>query len=135
MLVERRTDWLRESSVSMLAPTAAPAYQTVKELLVGARIYVGNLPFPITSDQLQEMFGPFGDIVEARVITDRSTGQSKGFGFVEMGSEEAAQAAIAQLNGTTIENRTLRVNEAEARPDRPRRDYGSRGGGYGGDRW
>jgi RNA recognition motif-containing protein len=122
----------------MLTPLPAHAYTSVKESHVGTRIYVGNLPFSATGEQLQELFGPFGDVVEARVITDRSTGQSKGFGFVEMSTEEATQAAIAQLNGTTLDGRTLRVNEAEARPDRPRRDGGSRGGyggGYGGDRW
>lgn len=98
----------------------------MKELYVGTRIYVGNLPYSTTSEQLQQMFSQYGDVVDARVITDRSTGQSKGFGFVEMSTEAAAGEAIAQLNGTLLGERTLRVNEAEARPERPRSGYGDR---------
>lgn len=100
---------------------------------MGTRIYVGNLPFSATDDQLAQMFGPYGNVVDARVITDRSTGQGKGFGFVEMGTEDEARNAIEQLNGTVMDGRTLRVNEAQPRPDRPRGGGGGYGGGgYGG---
>ncbi|HKS71310.1 MAG TPA: RNA-binding protein [Ktedonobacterales bacterium] len=97
---------------------------------MGTRIYVGNLPFSATDDQLAQMFGAYGNVVDARVITDRATGQGKGFGFVEMGTEDEARNAIAQLNGTMMDGRALRVNEAQPRPDRPR--GGGGGGGYGG---
>ncbi len=100
---------------------------------MGTRIYVGNLPFSATNEQLVQMFSPFGDVVDARVITDRATGQGKGFGFVEMGSDDAARNAIAQLDGTAMDGRTLRVNEAQPRPDHPRGGGGGYGGGgYGG---
>lgn len=97
---------------------------------MGTRIYVGNLPFSATDDQLAQTFGAYGNVVDARVITDRATGQGKGFGFVEMGTEDEARNAIAQLNGTMMDGRALRVNEAQPRPDRPR--GGGGGGGYGG---
>lgn len=97
------------------------------------RIYVGNLPYNIDNQQLASMFGEYGDVVEASVITDRDTGQSKGFGFVQMAQDDQADAAIAQLNGTQLGNRTLRVSEAQPRPERSGGGGGySRGGGYGG---
>lgn len=96
---------------------------------MATRIYVGNLPYTADSQQLTELFGVFGEVVEATVVTDRETGQSKGFGFVQMATDEAAHNAIAGLNGTMVGNRTIRVNEAQARPER-----GPRGGGYGGGR-
>jgi RNA recognition motif-containing protein len=94
---------------------------------VATRIYVGNLPYSADDQQLQQLFSAFGDVVEASVVMDRGTGQSKGFGFVEMANDEDAHKAIAALNGTMLGNRTIRVNEAQPRPER-----GSRGGGYGG---
>lgn len=97
---------------------------------MGTRIYVGNLPFSATDDQLAQTFGAYGNVVDARVITDRATGQGKGFGFVEMGTEDEARNAIAQLNGTMMDGRALRVNEAQPRPERGGRGGG--GGGYGG---
>jgi len=96
---------------------------------VATRIYVGNLPYSADSQQLSQLFSVFGDVVEATVVTDRETGQSKGFGFVQMATDEAASNAIASLNGTMLGNRTIRVNEAQARPER-----GPRGGGYSRDR-
>lgn len=111
------------------------------------RIYVGNLPYSASDNELREWFGPFGDIDSANVIMDKFTGQSRGFGFVEMSNDEQARAAIAALNGREIGGRALRVNEAEARPDRGsggggggRGGYGGGGGGggrggYGGDRY
>ncbi|HEX6542209.1 MAG TPA: RNA-binding protein [Ktedonobacterales bacterium] len=93
------------------------------------RIYVGNLPYSIGNEQLAQVFRAYGDVIEASVVTDRDSGQSKGFGFVEMSDDEAARNAIASLNGTTLDNRTIRVNEAQPRAER---SGGSRsGGGYG----
>jgi RNA recognition motif-containing protein len=93
---------------------------------MGTRIYVGNLDYGVGDSDLEKMFAPHGTVQSAQVVMDRDTGRSKGFGFVEMGSEEEAQAAIAALNGKEIEGRTITVNEA-----RPR-EGGSRGGGGGG---
>ena len=92
------------------------------------RIYVGNLPHQVTSDDLADLFGQVGEVESATIITDRVTGQSKGFGFVEMGNEDA-EKAIGQLNGIELNGRPLTVNEA-----RPRQDRGGGRGGYGGDR-
>jgi len=83
---------------------------------VGTRIYVGNLPYSADSAQLSLIFSAYGDVVDARVITDRNSGQSKGFAFVEMDTEESARRAIAELNGTTLDNRILRVDAAGERP-------------------
>ena len=96
-------------------------------------IYVGNLPFETTEDSLQVTFTEYGEVSTARVITDRMTGRSRGFGFVEMPDNAQAEAAIKGLNGKDIDGRTLTVNEA-----RPREDNGGRGGGGGGNsgpRW
>lgn len=91
------------------------------------RIYVGNLPYSVDNQQLAEIFGEYGQVEEAVVVTDRDSGQSKGFGFVQMAVDAEALNAIAQLNGTQLGNRTLRVNEAQPRTDRP--SYGGGGGG------
>lgn len=96
------------------------------------KIYVGGLPYSVTERQLEEVFSVHGTVESARVITDRFTGRSRGFGFVEMADESAAQAAIEKLNGSQLEGRSLTVNEA--RPQQPRGDRGGYGGG-GGDRW
>lgn len=92
---------------------------------MGSRLYVGNLPYSVTDASLQEMFAGHGSVRSAKVITDRDTGRSKGFGFVEMGSDEDAQTAISKFNGAQMEGRTLTVNEA--RPMAPRE--GGMGGG------
>jgi RNA recognition motif-containing protein len=97
--------------------------------LVGKKLYCGNLTFGVSSAELESMFAEFGTVVSAQVITDRDSGRSKGFGFVEMSSDAEAQAAIAALNGKDHEGRALTVNEARPREDRPR---GGGGGGYGG---
>ena len=91
-------------------------------------IYVGNLPFDITDEVLQSAFSEYGEISTARVITDRFSGRSRGFGFVEMPKNEEAEAAIQSMNGKDYQGRALTVNEA-----RPREDSGG-GGGGGGDR-
>lgn len=99
------------------------------------KIYVGNLPYSFTSVELEKLFSPFGAVRSAEVINDRNTGQSRGFGFVEMESDEAMQAAIDKLNGSDCEGRPLRVNEARERTPRPSGSYGGGGGGgHGGGR-
>lgn len=85
---------------------------------MATRIYVGNLPYSATNEQLSQLFSAFGEVAEATIIMDRDTGQAKGFGFVQMAHEEAARSAIAELDGTTLDNRALRVNEAQPRPIR-----------------
>ena len=99
---------------------------------MGNRVYVGNLPYNVSDDDLAQMFAAHGAVQSAQVFVDRESGRSKGFGFVEMGSDEEAQAAISALNGMEIKGRTLTVNEA-----RPREGgSGGRGrGGYGGGRY
>lgn len=94
------------------------------------KLYVGGLPYSVTEDKLQEIFSAHGTVESARVITDRFTGRSRGFGFVEMSSEEEAQKAIDSLNESDLDGRSLTVNEA-----RPQEDRGGGGGGGGGDRW
>jgi RNA recognition motif-containing protein len=93
---------------------------------MGKKIYVGNLSYDVTDAALQTMFAPHGTVQSAQVIIDRETGRSKGFGFVEMGTDDEAKAAIAALNGQDNGGRALTVNEAKPRENRPS------GGGYGG---
>jgi cold-inducible RNA-binding protein len=96
------------------------------------RLYVGNLSFHTTEDVLQQTFGECGEVVDVKVVTDRETGRSRGFAFVTMGSPEAAQKAISELNGAELDGRSLRVNEAEERSDRGGGGGGGRGGFGGG---
>jgi RNA recognition motif-containing protein len=93
------------------------------------KIYVGNLNYNITEDDLRTTFEPFGDVSEATVISDRFSGRSKGFGFVEMPNQEEAEKAIAEMNGKEVQGRSLIVNQARPREERPRREGG------GGDRF
>jgi cold-inducible RNA-binding protein len=95
-----------------------------------SKLYVGNLAYSVNDDSLRQSFAEFGDVSSAKVMMDRDTGRSKGFGFVEMGSVEAAQAAIRGMHGKTIDGRALVVNEARPREERP----GGFGGGGGGGR-
>jgi RNA recognition motif-containing protein len=99
---------------------------------VGKKLYCGNLSYSVSSADLEGIFGEFGAVRKADVITDRDTGRSKGFGFVEMESDEAAQAAINALNGQERDGRALQVNEA--RPREERSGGGGGRGGYGGGR-
>lgn len=105
---------------------------------MGRRLYVGNLSYSVDSSTLQELFAQHGAVNSAEVISDRDTGRSKGFGFVEMGSDDEAQAAIAALNGHEHDGRALTVNEARPREERSggggggRGGYGGGGGGRGG---
>ena len=94
------------------------------------RIYVGNLPFSSTSQDVQELFEQYGAVTEVHLVTDRQTGQPRGFGFVQMDDDEAAEKAISELNNKDFQGRNLKVNEA--RPRENRGGGGGRGGGYGG---
>ena len=96
---------------------------------MGKKLYVGNLTYEVTDSALEKLFAPHGIVQSAQVIMDRDTGRSKGFGFVEMGSDHEAQAAITALNGQQVEGRSLTVNEAK-----PREDRGGSRGGSGGSR-
>jgi len=98
-------------------------------------IYVGNLSFDATEDQVRALFEAYGAVDKVSIITDRDTGQPRGFGFVEMADDEAAAKAMEGINGTNLGGRNLTVNEARPKSDRPRRDSGGGGrGGYGGGR-
>lgn len=106
---------------------------------MGNKLYVGNLAYSVRDDDLQQAFGEFGAVTSAKVMMDRDTGRSKGFGFVEMGSDAEAQAAIEGMNGQSLSGRAIVVNEARPREERPggfRGPYGGGGagggGGYGG---
>ncbi len=100
------------------------------------KLYVGGLPYSVTDGKLQELFADHGTVESARVIADKFTGQSRGFGFVEMGSGDEAQKAIQALNSTQLEGRTLVVNEAKPMASRDGGGGGGRGGGGGGrNRW
>jgi RNA recognition motif-containing protein len=87
------------------------------------RLYVGNLPFSVNSDDLEQMFAEFGEVTSSQVISDRETGRSRGFGFVELADEEAGRKAIEEMDGKDSGGRRLTVNVARAREERPRRDY------------
>ena len=100
---------------------------------MGKKLYVGNLPFNATDEALQGLFAPVGTVQSAKIITDRDTGRSKGFGFVEMSTDQEAADAIQKFNGADYGGRNMTV--AEARPMAPREDRGGRGGGGGGRRW
>jgi RNA recognition motif-containing protein len=96
------------------------------------KLFVGGLPFSTTDDELADAFSQFGTVASAKVITDRETGRSKGFGFVEFENDDEGKAAEAGMNGKELGGRTVTVNEARPREERPRRDFN--GGGNGGGR-
>jgi len=96
---------------------------------VGNRLFVGNLPYSVRDDSLEQAFAQYGSVQSARVLTDRDTGRSRGFGFVEMATDQEAQAAIDGLNDQELDGRRIVVNEA-----RPREEGRGGGGGYGGNR-
>lgn len=97
---------------------------------MGNRLYVGNLSFNSNKESVREAFAAFGEITDVHVVSDRETGQSRGFGFVTMGTAEAAQKAMREMNGALLDGRALKVNEAEERQNRG--GGGGGGGGYGG---
>ena len=101
---------------------------------MGNKLYVGYLPYTVRDEELQQSFGEFGSITSAKVMMERDTGRSKGFGFVEMGNDAEAQAAIAGMNGQSLGGRAITVNEARPMEARPPRTggFGGGGGGYGG---
>ena len=96
---------------------------------MGKKLYVGNLPYSVRDGDLEQAFGQFGSVTSAKVMMERDTGRSKGFGFVEMGSDEEAQSAISGMNGQPLGGRSVVVNEARPMEERPPR---SGGGGFGG---
>lgn len=96
---------------------------------MSTKLYVGNLPYSAKEESLKEHFSSAGSVASVKIIIDRETGRSKGFGFVEMESEDGAQSAVSQLDGQEFEGRSLRVSEAKPQPERE-----SRGGGFGGGR-
>ena len=97
-----------------------------KEPEMAVRLYVGNLPYSITQSRLQEIFSPFGALGEVTVISDKFSGRSKGFGFVEFENAEEAKVAIEKLNGTDMDGRNIIVNEARPKEERPERSFGGR---------
>ncbi|MFP5459686.1 MAG: RNA recognition motif domain-containing protein [Bacteriovoracia bacterium] len=97
---------------------------------MGKKLYVGNLPFSVNDSSLRTHFAAIGNVDSAKVITDRDTGRSKGFGFVEMSTDDEAQAAISKLDGSSFEGRNMTVNEAK--PMAPREGGGGSRGGFGG---
>src|SRR5436309_9160613 len=101
---------------------------------MGKKLYVGNLTYGVTDSTLEQMFAAHGTVQSAQVIMDRDTGRSKGFGFVEMGSDQEAQAAIQALNGQQSDGRALTVNEAKPKTEGSRGGSGGSRGGYGGSR-
>ena len=101
---------------------------------MGNKLYVGNLPYSVRDNDLQQQFGEYGNVTSAKVMMERDTGRSKGFGFGEMGSDAEAQAAIEGLHGKDMGGRALVVNEARPMEPRPPRSGGFGGGGYGGGR-
>jgi RNA recognition motif-containing protein len=100
-----------------------------ESLSMGKKLYVGNLPYSVRDGDLEQAFGQFGSVTSAKVMMERDTGRSKGFGFVEMGSDEEAQSAISGMNGQPLGGRSVVVNEARPMEERPPR---SGGGGFGG---
>ena len=100
-------------------------------------IYVSNLSFNVQDEDLREFFAPYGEVTSAKIINDRESGKSRGFGFVEMSDDEASKKAMAELDGATVEGRTIKVMEAKPKEDRPARPSGGggnfqRNGGGGG---
>jgi heterogeneous nuclear ribonucleoprotein A1/A3 len=99
------------------------------------KLFVGGLSWDTTEDSLRSAFEKFGEVLEAKVVTDRETGRSRGFGFVTFAEAEAAEQAVQALNNSELDGRTIRVDEATERPSSgPRRDFGGGGGGGGGNR-
>src|SRR6516225_12338960 len=118
------------NSLSVLWTEPRPHRSFSETQFMGKKLYVGNLAYSMSDGELQQLFEAHGTVTSAQIIMDRDTGRSKGFGFVEMGSDDEAQAAIAGLNGKEVDGRALTVNEA-----RPKTEGGGGGGGRGGRRY
>lgn len=99
---------------------------------MGNKLYVGNLPFSATDDSLRDLFGQCGSVTDVMIALDRQTGRSRGFGFVTFSTDEEANAAISKFHGSDMEGRTIQVNEARPREERPQGGGGGGGGGYRG---
>ena len=99
---------------------------------MATKLYVGNLSFETTESSLRQMFEPCGSVTSCNLIMDKFTGKSRGFAFVQMGTQEEANKAVTDFNGKEIDGRALTVNEARPREERPRGDFGGGGGGFGG---
>lgn len=102
---------------------------------MGKKLYVGNLPFSATDTSLKQIFAESGTVESAKIITDRESGRSKGFGFVEMANDDEATEAISKFNGTDLDGRALTVSEARPQAPRENRGFGGSSGGGGGNRW
>ncbi len=100
-----------------------------RKAVMGTRLFVGNLPFSTSEDSLRELFSPYGEVVECHLVTDKFSGRSRGFGFVQMGTQDGANKAIVETNGKEIDGRKLTVNEARPREERPDGDRGGRSNG------
>lgn len=98
-------------------------------------IYVSNLSFNVQDEDLKGFFTPYGEVTSAKIINDKTTGQSRGFGFVEMSDNAAARKAITELNDATVDGRNIKVMEARPKEERPSRGSGNSGGGYKKNRW
>jgi RNA recognition motif-containing protein len=118
-------------STVFLLPIHIKIYRDRRDM----NIYVGNLSYGVTEDELREAFGAYGEISSVSLISDKFSGQSKGFGFVEMPNNSEADAAIKALNETPLKGRNMRVNQAKPRTDRPQRSGGGGGGPGGGRRY
>jgi hypothetical protein len=117
-----------------VSTTAIVLLEEFEESLMGNKLYVGNLPYGVRDNDLEQAFSQYGSVTSAKVMMERDTGRSKGFGFVEMGSDSEAQAAIQGMNGQALGGRSIVVNEARPMEPRPPRSggFGGGGGGYGG---
>ena len=93
-------------------------------------IFVSNLSFNVQDEDLREFFTSYGEVTSAKIINDRETGKSRGFGFVEMSDDTASKKAIAELDGANVDGRTIKVSEAKPKESRPARNFGDKGGGY-----
>jgi cold-inducible RNA-binding protein len=118
-----RQDRFRQNNAKRCAASGINTQEGAK---MSKRLYVGNLSYKADEETLKEMFGEVGDVLSVKIITDAATGRSKGFGFVEMSSDEDAEKAIANLNGKTVMERALTVNEARPLTDRPKTGGGGR---------
>jgi RNA recognition motif-containing protein len=118
-------------SLGWKAYSPEPQFEKSRNIM-GNRLYVGNLSFNATNDTVRAAFSAFGEITDVHVVSDRETGQSRGFGFVTMGTADAAQKAISEMNGAMLDGRALKVNEAEERQGGGGRGGGGGGGGRGG---
>jgi len=98
-------------------------------------IYVSNLAFNVQDEDLRQFFTPFGEVTSAKIIMDKMSNQSRGFGFVEMSNDEASRKAIEELNGSTVEGRMIKVMEARPKEDKPRNNFRSNNGGYSKNSW